>query len=185
VYHGAASACAAAFQGRPDLWPAAEADLSTEAPHEGVLDCIDSAAYHFMQTLVEAHRSLPTATLKRRPGKPGGPCPGILSVLPDKGSAAGGYQLRIIGANLPPQARIAFGDHHYVVTTSDGRDAVLTAPPAPPGQLPMTVTVTSDDTPYSGKNFATFVYEAPAARGDVSTQSGSPSLPALTPTAAR
>ena len=130
VYEGAASACLAAFHNQPQLWSRAQAALTTVGSQTSQ-DCFDKPVHQLLQSLVEVHRQDPGAQFVTRFGSGSAPpCPRVLELIPDHGPREGGYQIRLIGVSLPPMAGIHFGETYLTVNTNDGREAVITVPPA-------------------------------------------------------
>jgi len=129
VYEGAASACLAAFHNQPHLWQRAQASLTTVGPQTSRLECLEKSVYQLLQSLVEVHRQDPEAQLVKSDTPGNGPnCPRVLELIPDHGPRQGGYQIRLLGVNLPQTAGIHFGDQYLTVTTN-GSEAVVTVPP--------------------------------------------------------
>lgn len=167
LYEGAVSACLSAFHHRPDLWARAVQGLTAAQRSTARFDCIDMAVYRFLRALVEAHHQAPDAQFVKAPTSQGGPCPRITEVIPARGPPQGGYQVRVVGVNLPRQAGIHFGDHYFAVSTEDGREALVTVPRAAGVVAPRLVEVWVDGWPFQtghavccyGPNNAFFIYE--------------------------
>ncbi|MCA1673247.1 MAG: hypothetical protein LC799_13960, partial [Actinobacteria bacterium] len=132
VYEGAASACLAAFHNRPQLWPRAQAALTTVGSQTSRLDCLDTPVHELLQSLMEMHRQDPDAQFVTNfdSGEEELSCPHVLELVPDHGPRQGGYSVRLIGENLPPMTGIHFGKKYLTVSTNGGREAVITVPPA-------------------------------------------------------
>jgi len=192
LYEGAAAACLAAFHNQPNLWSRAaraEGALTSAQPHATQFDCLDMAVYRFLQSLIEVHRQDPEAQLIKGNTEGGGPCPRVLEVIPDHGPRQGGYSVRLVGVNLPPEAGIYFGDHYVTVATQGGREAIITVPPvetALPGYsmddpAEAVSSVCADGWFYGFLNCATFVYDGAAPRAgppsDPSTSESAPVSP--------
>ena len=141
LYEGAASACLAAFQGRRELWPRAEAAYARLGGQTGRLACETRTVYPLLQRMLEAHRADPNMRLVKRSGGPSRVlrCPRFTKITPSHGPTAGGYQVRIEGQNLPPVVgiNIDFGFGLRVAAArQDGQQVVITMPPAPPNLDP-------------------------------------------------
>gem|GEM_PF-7051066 len=137
VYEGAASACLAAFHNRPQLWPRAQAALTTLGSQTSRLDCLDTPVHKLLQSLMEVHRQDPDAQFVTTFGSGEEPrCPRLLELIPDHGPRQGGYSVRLIGENLPPVTGIHFGKKYLTVSTNGGSEAVITVPPADEAATP-------------------------------------------------
>lgn len=139
LYKGAASACLAAFEGRPELWPRAEAALEKTTKYVPVLACESKTVYKLLKRLVDAHRAEPHARLVKRSGpRQVLKCPRFTSITPDHGPAEGGYTVRLKGENLPRVVGVNLDvlggnydvKHHVTAVSQDGRHLVITVPPA-------------------------------------------------------
>jgi hypothetical protein len=141
LYKGAASACLAALEGRPELWPRAEAALAKTTRHVSMLACESKTVYMLLKRLVDAHRAEPHARLVKRSGpRQVLKCPRFTSITPDHGPAEGGYTVRLEGQNLPRIVRLNLDvldgnydvkhQHHVTAVSQDGRHLVITVPPA-------------------------------------------------------
>jgi hypothetical protein len=149
MYKGAASACLAAFHNRPELWPPSDTALVTAQPQTSKFNCIDMAIYQLLKSLAEAHRQDPSTQFVKKVTESGGPCPRITQVSPDHGPAQGGYQVRIIGVNLPSKVGVHFGDRYFTVATSSSREVLVTVPPTSATKLPAEVSVWVDGWPFA------------------------------------
>jgi hypothetical protein len=67
LYGGTASACLAAFKGRAELWPRADAAYEKTTGRAARFDCENRAVYELLRRMVEAHRAEPSAQLVKRP----------------------------------------------------------------------------------------------------------------------
>jgi len=139
LYLGAASACLAAFHGRAELWPRADAALERMTSRAPRLDCESRAVYELLKRLVEAHRAAPSARLVKQPvGRRALACPRFTRITPNHGPAEGGYTVRIEGEDLPPVVGVNFSvdfgvNHHSEAVLRDGRYVEVTVPrPAHP-----------------------------------------------------
>jgi hypothetical protein len=141
LYKGAASACLAAFEGRPELWPRAEAALEKTTRYVPVLACESKTVYKLLKRLVDAHRAEPHARLVKRSGpRQVLKCPRFTRVTPDHGPVEGGYTVRLKGQNLPQVVGVNLTvidsnydvkhQHHVTAVSQDGRHLVITIPPA-------------------------------------------------------
>ncbi len=99
LFAGAAQACLAAFEGRTELWPAAESAWEQAGGPDSV-HCLHVPVYDLLNQLVEAHRADPEATFEVGESGPGGepPCPTITRLQPDHGLP--GDEVTILGDNL-------------------------------------------------------------------------------------
>lgn len=134
VYEGAAAACLAAFEGRPELWPRAEAAAARVTGQASDLACETRAIHRLLSRLLAIHRADPDARLARGPVGVRGTlsCPRFTSITPDHGPAEGGYQVRITGEHLPGTVGVNFGSegHHVEAVVEDGA-LTVTVPVAP------------------------------------------------------
>jgi hypothetical protein len=134
LYRGAGAACLAAFHRRADHWRQAEQGYAKARGQVAGFDCFERAAFTLLRSLVEAHQQAPDARfVKQSGGRANHGCPRILRVEPNHGPAAGGYQVRIVGENLPRTATIWWDGTAIRVPTRDGREATVTVPPGQPG----------------------------------------------------
>jgi hypothetical protein len=60
LYEGAASACLAAFEGRRELWPRAEAAYARLGGQTWRLTCETRTLYPLLQRMLKAHRADPS-----------------------------------------------------------------------------------------------------------------------------
>jgi hypothetical protein len=147
LYRGAAWACLAAFEGRAELWPRAEAAYEKTRGQTSVLSCESRTVYKLLQRLVDAHRMDPRARLVKRSGsiRTLG-CPRFTRATPDHGPTEGGYTVRLEGQNLPQVVGVNLevydgnGDskhHHVTAVSQDGQHLVITIPPttSPDGSI--------------------------------------------------
>ena len=140
LYRGAASACLAAFNGRAELWPRAEAAYEKTRGQTSVLSCESRTVHKLLQRLVDAHRMEPQARLvKRSGGMRTLRCPRFTRVTPDHGPVEGGYTVRLEGEDLPQVVGVNLDvlggnydvkHHHVTAVSQDGRHLVITIPPA-------------------------------------------------------
>jgi hypothetical protein len=139
LYRGAASACLAAFEGRAELWPRAEAAYEKTRGQTSVLSCESRTVHKLLQRLVDTHRMEPQAHLvKRSGGMRTLRSPRFTRVTPDHGPAEGGYTVRLEGQNLPQVVGVNLdvlggnddADHHVTAVSQDGRHLMITIPPA-------------------------------------------------------
>ena len=134
LYLGAGSACLAAFHGRAELWPRADAAFERMTRHAPTLDCESRAVYELLKRLVEAHRAEPSARLvKQTAGRRALACPRFTRITPNHGPAEGGYTVRIEGENLPSIVGVNFivdygVSHHSRAVLRDGRYVEVTVP---------------------------------------------------------
>jgi hypothetical protein len=182
LYEGAGAACLAAFDGRPRLWPRAEAAFARLAGQTAQLDCQQQTVYRLLERMIDAHRADPDARLVRQIGGRRGvlPCPRFLRLIPDHGASAGGYPVRIEGVHLPRSVRLFFGDHRLTAISKDGRHVVVTAPPATdPGDL---VSVHPDEWPFGLAHNPWFQYGKTVANAQPSgsTRPSSSTTPSST-----
>jgi hypothetical protein len=119
--------------------------------------------------MLEAHRADPNMRLVKRSGGQSRVlrCPRFTKITPNHGPAAGGYQVRIEGQNLPPVVgtNIDFGSGLRVVAArQDGQQVVITMPPAPPNLDPDGwVSIWPDGAPiYVPSAAVDFRYDPPA-----------------------
>ena len=172
AYRGAASACLAAFNHRPELWANAASAATEVAGHKSLAECLDIGAYQLLRRLIDAHRAEPTARFVRggRGSAARPPCPRILSLNPAHGPASGGYRIQVLGEYLPNPAVIYFDEHRETVATHDNR-AIVTVPPKNP--LYDEATVSVDGWPFMGGSpLFTYDRESPAR----ASSSASPSV---------
>lgn len=172
LYEGAASACLAAFQNRPDLWSRAESALngvsanimtSTEAPSTTPFDCLDRAVYRLFRSIVDLHKQDPGARFVRGSKATGSlpACPEVMRVVPNHGPSQGGYPVRLIGVNLHQGELIDFGINHLLTAqATNEHEAVVTAPPADPGED--VVSVKPRGFPFMAGGGAFFTYDPPS-----------------------
>jgi hypothetical protein len=139
LYRGAASACLAAFEGRAELWRRAEVAYEQTRGQTSVLSCESRTVHKLLQRLVDAHRTEPNARLvKRSGGVRTLRCPRFTRVTPDHGPADGGYTVRLEGQNLPQVVGVNLDvlggnpdvKHHVTAESQDGRQLMITIPPA-------------------------------------------------------
>jgi hypothetical protein len=173
LYAGAAAACLAAFHGRPELWPRAEAALVWLAGRTARLDCLQQAVHRLLERLVAAHRAHPDARLERRTAGPRGAlaCAHFTRLVPEHGPAAGGFRVRIEGEHLPRKVGLLWGEHHLWAVSQDGRSIVVTAPSAAPGEDE--AAVVPDDWPDGPQGSPTFSYDPPATNKQTPTSPSS------------
>jgi hypothetical protein len=174
---GAAHACRAAFQGESNQWRQAEDDLAKVKGRTQGFDCLDLAAYHMLDALVNAHREAPAARIVTSSSRKGGPCPRITSVTPSHGPPGGGYRVTLTGINLPPVVEVHFGQVQLRVPTTGGSRAVVTAPPktqAQPDPHYDSVEVWPEGWPFKGTNTASFDYDQPAPSTSATSTMGTP-----------
>jgi hypothetical protein len=173
LYEGAGSACLAAFEHQPVLWPRAEAALERVAKQAARLDCEQQTVYRLLRKLVELHRADPTARLVKRVAGGHGTlaCPRITKLTPDHGPVEGGYAIQVEGVNLPRVVRINWGfEHHLTAESTDGRHAVINAPPASGrDEEDLEVWVWPDGWPWPTKYNAVFHYDRPSPTTTSST----------------
>jgi hypothetical protein len=134
LYEGAAAACLAGFAGKRELWPRAEAAYARLGGQIDRLSCETRSVYPLLQRMLEAHRADPNVRLsKRSAGRGVLRCPRFTRITPSHGPAAGGYQVRIEGENLPSVIGVNINfDVRVVAARQDGQQAVIAMPPAPP-----------------------------------------------------
>lgn len=167
LYEGAATACLAAFHGEPALWSRAQTALADVQPRAAELDCLDTPVHLLLQSLVEQHEQFPGARFSRTfDTAHTGPCPRVLRLIPDHGPREGGYPVRLLGVNLPPTVGVHFGSHDLTVATSDGREAVVIAPPANPREKSVSVWV--DGWPFGAEVTPRFAYARQRSGGNPS-----------------
>jgi hypothetical protein len=129
LYRAAASACLAAFHGRPDLWAAAETDTASTPVGDG--SCLDRAVGEMLVSLVAAHRDDPAAGFERAGGTGSTPpCPTITQLSPPRGPP--GTVVRISGDHLDAaqlEVHLVVGGPGSVaelVPRRDGSDLLVT-----------------------------------------------------------
>jgi hypothetical protein len=100
LYKGAARACLAAFDGREDLWPRADAAYDAVAGRRGELTCMDRAALALLDRLVTLHKEFPHRAFENAATDEAmaPPCPSISGLTPDHGPA--GTLVRVTGQHL-------------------------------------------------------------------------------------
>jgi hypothetical protein len=171
LYAGAGSACLAAFEGRAELWPRADAAFEKTTSHAARFDCENRAVYELLRRLVEAHRADPSARLvKRVVGKRALVCPYFTKITPNHGPEAGGYTVRIEGRNLPHVVSITWVNeypdtHHFDAVSQDGRHVEITVPPAfhSPDESPHGYVSPDGARPWTGSGVE-FTYDPPVTR---------------------
>ena len=163
LYEGAASACLAAFHNRPDLWVRAEIALTALQSQTSNLDCPDMRVYQFLQSIVVAHRQDPDARFVKSKTENGENCPHLYDLDPKSGPPRGGYEVRLVGVNLPPRVGIHFGDRYLVIMTSSSTEAFIIVPPTDETSLPMIVDVQVDGWPFRATN-PLFMYKEARTR---------------------
>lgn len=174
LYLGAGSACLAAFHGRPELWPRADAALERVTRHAPTPDCESRAVYELLRRLVEAHRAEPSARLvKQTVGKRELACPRFTKITPNHGPAEGGYTVRIEGENLPPVVGVNFSvdlgvNHHSKAVLRDGRYVEVTVPRAAHPEEPASV-MPDGRRLWTGAEVE-FRYDPPATRSTTTTR---------------
>jgi hypothetical protein len=177
LYEGAASACLAAFEGRRELWPRAEAAYARLGGQTGRLACETRTVYPLLQRILEAHHADPNVRLVKRSGGRGVlRCPRFTKITPNHGPAAGGYQVRIEGQHLPPVVGVNIDfDLRVEAARQDGQQVVITMPPAPPNVNPEElVTIWPDDAPiYELGAAVDFSYDPPAGTTSTATTASS------------
>lgn len=183
LYEGAASACLAAFEGRRELWPRAEAAYARIGGQTGRLACETRTVYPLLQRMLEAHRADPNMQLVKRSGGRSGvlKCPRFTRIIPDHGPLTGGYQVRIKGQNLPPVVGVNIDfDLRVEAARQDGQQVVIAMPPAPRNVDPEGwVTIWPDGAPIYELDAAVyFRYDPPA--GTTSTASTASSTTSTT-----
>ena len=131
LYHGAAWACLAAFEGRTDNWARAEDAYETMSASGRELDCLGVPTMELLGALVRAHRADPGVRFVRGgQGQAQRPlCPRILRLEPDHGPLEGGYEVLLIGENLPAEATVSWNFEDFTVST-DGTEGTIVVPPA-------------------------------------------------------
>lgn len=137
LYEGAGAACLAAFEGRPELWPRAEAAFEKTVTHEAAFDCEQQAVYRLLARLVDLHRTEPnTQLVKEVTGRQGVlKCPRFTKIAPDHGPPEGGYPIYLEGENLPRVVVVnlqpADGGLRAVLKaeSTDGHHVTIIAPP--------------------------------------------------------
>ena len=140
LYRGAASACLAAFEGRAEFWPRAEAAHEKLRGQWSALSCESRTVYKLLQRLVDVHRTEPQARLVKRSGPRGTlRCPRFTGVTPDHGPAGRSLTVRLEGQNLPRIVGVNLwitddnGNLKYegrlTAVSEDGRHLVITIPP--------------------------------------------------------
>jgi hypothetical protein len=162
LYYGAAWACLAAFEGQSAQWMRAEDAYNTMSNRNHDFGCLEVAAYEILRDLVQAHRSDPDARfIKGGNGKAAAPlCPWVKRVEPDHGPAQGGYEVHLVGENLPVHATIVWNAETIAVTTETDRKATMTVPAGAPGDGVM---VMEKGWPYGIAGAAWFEYDKAAA----------------------
>ena len=165
LYRSAAQACLGAFDGRAELWVAAQAGLARVPVDQ--LGCIDRSVHQLTRRLLDLHRDEPRTVLRRGGRGTAGTvnCPRVIAVEPGHGRV--GAEVVIVGDHLPDPAVIHFGfETAITVPTSGGRRAVLTVPPPGRNDFP-DATVWVDGWPFESTHAITFTYDdpAPAASG--------------------
>jgi hypothetical protein len=171
VYVGAASACLAAFEGRPELWPRAEAAAARVAGRASQLACEERAVHRLLGRLLQAHRADPDARLTRGPVGVRGvlACPRFTGITPGHGPAEGGYPVRISGEHLPRTVGVNFGPDHHVEAVAEDGELTVTVPrprlPVPPtGRWPSGPTARSAGSPARPWSSPTTLPRRPARR---------------------
>jgi hypothetical protein len=136
LYEGAGSACLAAFEGRPELWPRAEAAFEKTVTHVSAFDCEQQTVYRLLARLVGLHRTEPNVRLvKELTGRRGElKCPRFTKIAPDHGPPEGGYPIYLEGENLPRVVVVnlqSAGGLRAVLKAEsiDGRHVTIIAPP--------------------------------------------------------
>jgi hypothetical protein len=178
LYAGVAWACLAAFEGRADLWPRADAAYARNRSEAARFDCETRAVYELLRRLVEAHRADPSARLvKQRVGRRELVCPRFTGITPDHGPEEGGYTVRIEGRNLPHVVNITWFNeypdtHHFSAVSQDGRHVEITVPPAfySPGE-PSDGVVQPDGARAWSDSAVRFTYDPPITRTQPSSSS--------------
>jgi hypothetical protein len=176
LYLGAGSACLAAFEGKAELWPRADAAFEKTTSHAVRLDCESRAVYELLRRLVEAHRAEPSARLvKRLVGRRAPICPRFTKVTPDHGPAEGGYTVLVEGENLPHVVGVNFleevGVEHFMKAVSqDGRHVLITIPRAIVAHTPDDyATIWPDGLRYWTDSVVQFRYDPPGTTTRPST----------------
>jgi len=100
LYKGAARACLAAFDGRKDLWPRADAAYDAVVGRRDELTCMDRAALALLERLVALHSQFPHRAFENAATDQAQapPCPNIVGLTPDHGPA--GTLVRMTGLQL-------------------------------------------------------------------------------------
>jgi len=162
LYYGTAWACLAAFKGQSAQWTRAEQAYDTMSDRNHDFGCLEIAAYQILGALVQTHRSDPNAHfVKGGSGKATAPlCPRIRKVEPDHGAPQGGYEVRLIGENLPIHATILWNSTEIEVTTESDHEATITVPAGGPGDGVMVI---ETGWPYGIAGAAWFEYDKTAA----------------------
>jgi IPT/TIG domain len=162
LYEAAASACLAAFEPRPELWPRAEAAFRKLANRTSRLDCQEQTVYRLAKRLIDLHRAYPDTRLVRRASGKRGVlrCPRFTAITPNHGPPEGGYTIRLEGVNLPRVVGLNFGpEHHRTAVSQDGRHVVITVPPK---QTPdVEVWIWPDGWPFGYAFNVAFYYDPP------------------------
>lgn len=182
LYEAAGSACLAAFERRPELWPRAEAALKKTLKNVSRLDCQQQTVYRLLARLVDLHRTHPNAQLvKEVRGKRGAlVCPRFTRITPERGPAEGGFLIRLEGVNLPRVVGVNFGwEHHLTAVSEDGRHVVITAPAGTPDDLRF---VWPDGWPWGNAHNVEFYYDPPGTTTRPSTTTTKPQVTSSTST---
>jgi hypothetical protein len=100
LYTGAANACLAAFDARPDLWSTASTAYDTVAGRRSELSCMDQTAFALLGRLIALHAEFPNRPFTNAPSSAAAapPCPTIRALTPDHGAA--GTVVRVTGQHL-------------------------------------------------------------------------------------
>jgi hypothetical protein len=192
LYLGAAWACLAAFEGRAELWPRAEAAFEKIRGRWSALSCESRTVYKLLQRLVDVHRAEPQARLIKRAGPIGTlRCPRFTRVTPDHGPVEGDYTVRLEGENLPRvvgvnldviDANYDVKHHHVTAVSQDGRHLVITIPPGTSPDDQLLLWPDGARFWYLGDG-VTFEYDPPeTTRGSTSTTEPRPTAPTSTTT---
>lgn len=128
LYAAAASACLAAFEGRTDAWEDATSRL--DAVQGSEFSCWEQELHAITTELVNTHVADPQVTFERSGEGGASSCPYVTSLDPSHGSTAGGYDVRVIGENLPPILQLHFGNTRVEAVLHADGTASLTVPPA-------------------------------------------------------
>jgi hypothetical protein len=189
LYEGAGSACLAAFEGRPELWPRAEAAFEKTVRHESAFDCEQQAVYRLLARLIDLHRTEPnTQLVKEMTGRQGVPkCPRFTKIAPEHGPAEGGYPIYLEGDNLPRVVVVNLQSQSGLravlkAESIDGHHVTIIAPPH--SNEGGSVRIWPSGAPWPDEFTITFVYDPEGAKTQPSTTTTMPQVtsPASTTT---
>ncbi|WP_157240698.1 hypothetical protein [Catenuloplanes japonicus] len=131
LYRSAAAACLAAFHGRRDLWAEAHEWYNNIDP--GSFSCWDRLVHEFVRSMIDVHLADADALFVRGGNTRSG-CPELKGLRPNSGPREGGYQVEVLGRNLPDSLDMVWEDGAVLTARRayQGGPLLFTVPPEAP-----------------------------------------------------